>query len=100
MTEHQKTFAHQGFTYQVKPSPDDLSISICCTDQSDGSLWWETTKQVLSHNALMLFWYWSAQDDEVSLVTIGEHYRGATLHEKKRHTLSPFGYVSAKDEPC
>lgn len=97
MGQHQLSFEHQGFTYKIKPLEDNISLKISCLDETKKNILWETTQRMVSSDTLILFWYWSTTDDQVTLQTLGEHSRGGTIHERARHFMSPLGYLSVQD---
>ncbi len=94
-------FEHGGFHYALTwGSSDDenLTVTIQCT-RGGRKMWSQRVVALVRQDALMPRAYWKVRDGVVTLHTDGEHWRGATSHQRRLHSMSHVGFIGSEDLP-
>lgn len=85
-------FEHDGALYALSTHDDRDCIRVSCTAQ--GRVLWTRSYAVLqnaSRDGLMLRHRWLVREGQLFLETEGEHWRGATSHDRRLHRVDRRG---------
>ena len=93
---------HGDATFEVEWDPEArprLEGTIRCT--RGGRLMWTHTITIFPDSNWLIPWvWWKVEDDgRLFLYTEGEHGRGATTHQRRRHEVSLKGFQGSERLP-
>ncbi len=92
------TFGHDGATYRLTWTDTSYTMkgTLRCVS-GEREVWSRTILMLEDSNAFMLRMSWRVSGGVVTLNTEGEHLRGASIHQRRLHSMSRGRFLGTKD---